>query len=190
MRMPLIVSSLERQYGGYLALIGGRIRAFAWRLRGANLGNKSYIGRHCTIHRPWCFFSGVRTQFESQIYIKITGDDAEVRLGDNVFVGFGSQFDISGKLLIGSGVLIAPGCFITDHNHKHASNQSIAAQGCDYAPVRIGDDVWLGAHVVVLPGVIIGNGAIVGANAVVTKDVASMSIVAGVPAELIGIRMP
>ena len=52
----------------------------------------------------------------------------------------------------------------------------------------IEDDVWLGAHVVVLPGVTIGRGAIVAAGAVVNRDVESMSIVAGVPAKPIGQR--
>jgi lipopolysaccharide O-acetyltransferase len=53
------------------------------------------------------------------------------------------------------------------------------------APVKIGDRVWLGENVVVLSGVSIGAGSIIGANSVVTKDVASNTICAGVPARLI-----
>ena len=52
----------------------------------------------------------------------------------------------------------------------------------------IGSDVWLGANVVVVPGVRIGDGAVVGANAVVTRDVPPMAIVAGVPARLLRYR--
>jgi maltose O-acetyltransferase len=55
----------------------------------------------------------------------------------------------------------------------------------DKEPVIIEDDVWIGARVIILPGVKIGKGSIVGAGAVVTKDVEPYSIVAGVPAKLI-----
>lgn len=54
-----------------------------------------------------------------------------------------------------------------------------------YAPVKIGDDVWIGTNVVILPGVTIGQGAIVGAGAVVTKDVPPYTIVVGNPAKSI-----
>lgn len=52
----------------------------------------------------------------------------------------------------------------------------------------IGSDVWIGANAIILEGLKIGDGAVIGAGAVVTKDVAPYSIVAGVPARLIGQR--
>ena len=52
----------------------------------------------------------------------------------------------------------------------------------------IGNDVWIGARVIILPGVNVGTGAIIGAGSVVTKDVLPNSIVAGNPAKSIGIR--
>jgi len=61
----------------------------------------------------------------------------------------------------------------------------IDAQGCSSAPVCIGDDVWIGARAVILPGVNIGRGAVIGAGAVVTRNVAANSVVAGVPARLL-----
>jgi acetyltransferase-like isoleucine patch superfamily enzyme len=56
------------------------------------------------------------------------------------------------------------------------------------SPVEIGEDVWIGAHAVVLPGVRIGSGAVVGAGAVVNRDVPPNTIVGGVPARVIGDR--
>jgi maltose O-acetyltransferase len=53
------------------------------------------------------------------------------------------------------------------------------------APVRIGNDVWIGGNVTILPGVTIGNNVVVAAGAVVTKDVPDNSLVGGVPARLI-----
>ncbi len=55
-------------------------------------------------------------------------------------------------------------------------------------PVIIGNDVWIGAYAVILPGVTIGDGAVIGAGAVVTKDVADYSVVGGVPAKHIKYR--
>jgi acetyltransferase-like isoleucine patch superfamily enzyme len=120
--------------------------------------------------------------------VKITSDSATVFLGREAFVGFNTEFDVSQSVRIGDKVLIAPGCFITDHSHRRQAGQYIADQGCDVAPVVLGDDVWLGAGVVVLPGVTIGTGAIVAAGAVVNRSVEPMAIVAGVPARAIGTR--
>ena len=50
------------------------------------------------------------------------------------------------------------------------------------APIRIGNDVWIGANATVLPGVTIGDGAVVAAGAVVTRDVEPLTVVGGVPA--------
>jgi acetyltransferase-like isoleucine patch superfamily enzyme len=66
--------------------------------------------------------------------------------------------------------------------------QSFRSVGPDQA--RIGNDVWLGANVVVLRGVTIGDGCIVAANAVVTKDLPPYSIAAGLPAKVIRSRVP
>jgi acetyltransferase-like isoleucine patch superfamily enzyme len=59
-----------------------------------------------------------------------------------------------------------------------------------YKPVAIGDDVWIGAGAVILPGVQIGDHAVIGSCALVRKDVAPWSIVGGVPAKVIGDRRP
>ena len=114
--------------------------------------------------------------------LKLVGPEAGIALADHVFLGRGSILDVAGQLEIGTGTLIAPGCFITDHNHGTAPDQPIWRQPCDTRQVRIGAGAWLGAKVVVLPGVTVGDGAIVAAGAVVTRDVEPMTVVGGVPA--------
>jgi len=183
-----MLSWIERHSGERLAAWRDRLIAMRLRLRGASLAARVRIGPRCVVKRPWCLSVGGRSQFEHQVHIKATDDGARISIGSDVFVGYNSEFDISESLCIGDGALIAPGCFITDHEHRHQAGQSIATQGCDNKPVCIEGDAWLGANVVVLAGVTIGRGAVVGAGAVVTRDVAPMSIVAGVPARVIGAR--
>ena len=55
-------------------------------------------------------------------------------------------------------------------------------------PVEVGDNIWIGTSVIILPGRKIGNNVIIGAGAVVTKDVPRLSIVGGVPAEVLRFR--
>ena len=78
--------------------------------------------------------------------------------------------------------------YIQKHG-KHRSNcESFIHEIASNCPVEIGNDVWIGANVIILPGVKIGNGAIVAAGAVVSKNVPAYSIVGGVPAKVIRYR--
>jgi acetyltransferase-like isoleucine patch superfamily enzyme len=183
-----IIGRIEKRWGSLVCTAMDRFRASWWRVRGALIGAKTCVGRNCVIDRPWQLSTGRRVQIEHGVHIKIVADEAHVELGAETFIGFGSELDIALELHIGSHVLIAPGCFVTDHSHRHALGTLIDVQGQVCQSVRIGNDVWLGAHAVVLPGVTIGDGAIVGAGAVVTRDVAARTIVAGVPARPVGSR--
>jgi acetyltransferase-like isoleucine patch superfamily enzyme len=164
-----------------------RLRAAWWRMRGARLGPKTRIGPHAAIEQARCLATGERVQVERGAFLKFS-EGARAHIGAHTFIGFGAELDISLELEVGRHVLIAPGCFITDHAHRRAAGTLLDAQGSECAAVRIGDDAWLGAKAVVLPGVTIGAGAIVGAGAVVTHDVQPGEIVAGVPARVIGKR--
>lgn len=180
----------ERRFGERIAVACDRLRAAVWRARGASLGPKTRIGRGCTVTRPWTIASGQRVQIEHDAYLKTVDDAARITLGEHAFIGFGTELDIALELHVGRHALIAPGCFITDHTHGRRAGSLIDEQGIDARAVVIGNDAWLGAHAVVLPGVRIGEGAIVGAGAVVTRDVPVGAIVAGVPARIIGRRQP
>ena len=186
--MMTLVGRLEARWGDLTRTALDRLRASGWRIRGACIGAKGRVGAGCVIERPWQLVGGGRLHIEHGAYFKMVDERARITLGDATFIGFGTELDIALELTIGSHVLVAPGCFITDHGHRRAAASPIDTQGVESRPVRIGDDVWLGAHVVVLPGVTIGDGAVVGAGAVVTRDVAPGEIVAGVPASSIGRR--
>ena len=142
----------------------------------------------CAVDRPECVRLGERGMLEADVYLKVVAESAVLELGDHVFIGRGTEIDVLGSVTIGAHTVIAPRCFITDHNHGILPGLRIDQQSCGIEPVAIGSDVWLGTGVVVLPGVSIGDGAVVGANSVVTKDVAPMTVVAGAPARFLRAR--
>jgi acetyltransferase-like isoleucine patch superfamily enzyme len=162
-----------------------RVRAAVCRWRGCRIGSKPRFGPRTRIDRPGCVTIGSRVQLESDVWLKVVEDGARVAIGDFTFLGRGVEIDASLEVQIGQHVLLAPGVFITDHDHGIAPGTPVALQGCSSQPVVIEDEVWLGVRVVVLPGVRIGRGTVVGAGAVVTKDLPPDSIAVGVPARVI-----
>lgn len=182
------VESPRADFAALWSLCAARWRARLLAARGARLGAKTAVGPRCMVTRPRCLELGERVWLEAEVYLKLVADDAALTLGEAVFVGRGTQFDVVGKVTVGAHTVIAPRCFITDHQHGTRPESRIDQQPCAVLPVSIGADVWLGTGVVVLPGVRIGDGAVVGANSVVTKDVAAMAVVAGVPARCLRMR--
>ena len=171
-----------------IQVAAGRLRAALLALRGMRIGSKVRVGRGLSVVHPRCIQLGTRCEIEHHVFFKCVSREASLTLGDFVFVGAGTEIDVSHSVTIGAHTMLAPGVFITDHTHNHARQARVDEQGCRSAPVVIGADVWLGVRAVILMGVTIGDGAVVGAGAVVTKDVAPYAIVAGVPARKIGQR--
>ena len=108
----------------------------------------------------------------------------DVVIGNHTRIGLHNT--VIGPVTIGDYVNIAQGVTITALNHNFCDpDVTIANQGITTSAVSIADDVWIGANAVVLPGVSIGRHAVVAAGAVVTCDVPSCTVVAGVPAKVI-----
>lgn len=109
-------------------------------------------------------------------------------LGDRSGIGVRAQ--LSGKVMIGDDVMMGPDVCIYARNHAYDRlDMPMNRQGV--APERavvIGNDVWIGARVIILPGVRVGTGAVIGAGAVVTKDVPEYAVVGGNPARVIKMR--
>lgn len=148
-------------------------------LSGQNIFFQSHKG-HIAVGSDVRF--GRRTRLDAgyggRIYIR-----RDVLVDDNCFITAQNSIEI------GSHVQISGYCFITDFNHNFTSRKiPINSQGCTAKPVVIADDVWIGAHSIILPGVRIGKGAIIGAGSVVTKSVKPYTIVAGNPAKEINKR--
>ena len=147
-------------------------------------------GRHSKIYRsvrmdtpPYRKFSlGDYSVVES--FSCINNAVGDVVIGDHTRIGLHNT--VIGPVTIGSHVNLAQGITITALNHNFEDkSQRIDDQGVSTDPVIVGDDIWIGANAVILPGVSIGHHSVVAAGAVVTKDVPPHSLVAGVPAKII-----
>lgn len=107
-------------------------------------------------------------------------------IGENVTIHDFCYLDACGGLTIGNDVRMAHNCSLISGQHDYGvSGKTVIESGYSTSPIVVGDDVWFGVGVVVLPGVTIGAGAVIGANSVVTDDVPANTIVAGAPARVI-----
>jgi maltose O-acetyltransferase len=113
------------------------------------------------------------------------GSGRGLSLGTNSNIG--KRAWLLGDVTIGDDVVMAPEVIAISSNHEFADTTiPIRLQGQTQSrPIFVGNDVWLGARCIILPGVRVGDHAIVGAGSVVTKDVEPWAIVGGNPARLI-----
>ena len=130
--------------------------------------------------------------------VRISG---EVSIGERTAV-FGPNTQIYSRInpiSIGKYCSIARGTTFQEYNHKFHNvstyminsklfGKSVETDLVSKGAITVGNDVWIGAHCVILSGVTIGNGAVVAANSVVTKNIEPYSIVAGSPTVEIGRR--
>lgn len=109
---------------------------------------------------------------------------SNIELGDNVFVNCCCVFLDEAKITIGDNVFIAPQCGF--YTAGHPLDPDKRRQQLEYAlPITIGDDVWIGGMVCVMPGVTIGSRSVVAGGSVVTKDIPEGVLAAGNPCRVI-----
>ena len=137
-------------------------RVFLLRIFGAKIGVYSSVKNTVRIWQPWNLEIGDWT---------VISEDCEIYNVD--------------KVVIGSRVDVSAGTYVCTAGHDIES----PTMELTYAPVVIGDDVWIAARAIVLPNVRIGDGAVVAAGAVVTKDVEPWTVVGGNPARILKKRI-
>ena len=168
----------------YMFHVACTLRTAFWRVQGMHVGRNVRFSK-LEVTWPHRISLGDRCSLEHGTYLNAAGPFGEgvcIDIGEGAFIGTGCEFNITSGLTIGRCSLVAAGTRIIDHNHGTYTYAYIKDQPETSAPVRIGEDVWIGANVVILQGVTIGDGAIVAAGAVVTRSVAPNTIVAGCPA--------
>lgn len=141
-------------------LIGHRQRGLILRWAGIDVAPSAVV-------YPSCFFGGSR-----------------ISIGPQTFINWGCFFDNIGEIAIGARCSVGMQVMFctSDHHHGGHDQRGGALVG---RKIVVGDGCWLGARVIVLPGVTVGPGCIVGAGSVVTKDCEPNSLVVGSPARLV-----
>ena len=153
----------------YKIMFGGRL----------TVGLKQLWGRNTklVVTRRGKLIIGDMLEARRMDYISV--QDGAMHIGNHVFMNQNVSVTCMEKIDIGDRCIIANNVVIVDHDHDFVNGGFVSA------PVKLQNDVWLGANATVLKGVTIGEGAIVAAGSVVNKDVPAHTMVAGAPARII-----
>jgi acetyltransferase-like isoleucine patch superfamily enzyme len=163
--------------------------------RFAKWGKNSVMAWGVRLTEPERIEVGEGTAFFRDVYLTATTIGKEkktslIHIGNHCQFGTRTHITAINSIVIGDHLLTGADVLITDNAHGDSSLKSLMNPPLERpmfskGGVTIGDNVWIGDKVTVLPGVKIGNRVIVGANSVVTKDVPDNCIVAGIPAKII-----
>lgn len=160
-----------------------------WERRLGGLGEGSVVEKPRLMTNPGGIFIGndvfVRPWSRLEVVSTVRGSSpgGRIMIADRAQLEDFIHIAAAAEVSIGEGTVISSFAYITDHDHGRPNgNEHILAAALIVSPTRIGSQVWVGERACILKGVTIGDGAVIGAGAVVTKDVASGTSVAGVPA--------
>lgn len=157
-------------------------------------GGFAAFGRHSVLQLP------VRVKGERRIalgsgcfvgsgsWLQVLGDGAEAALtvGDGASIAGGCVLSAVESVRIGAGVSFARGVYVADHAHDYDGGSDVRSGGLTgVAAVDIGDGVWLGENVVVLPGARIGQRAVIGAGSIVSGEIPAYALALGAPARVV-----
>ncbi|HEY2345033.1 MAG TPA: acyltransferase [Xanthomonadaceae bacterium] len=167
----------------YLVEIAARWRGLWWRLL-AGSASASGIGRGARIHRGFnlAFSRGSRglvvgPGLHCRSWCSIVVDGGRLSIGDNLFMNNRCSLNCQSQIEIGDDCLLGEGVAIYDHDHDFSKPEKFRLSGFRSAPVKIGNNVWLGSNVIVLKGSTIGDNVVVAANSVIKGDVPADTLV-------------
>lgn len=170
------------------------MRRFWWRI----LCQAETVSIHRSIELRGAFPSRKNCSFGEHVHIERdctlwlseeVGNDNRLQVGKRVFIGRNSYIGVHSPISIGEDTIIGAYTYIISADHRIASRDiPVRAQGYVGGEIKIGNDVWVGCHVVILKGVEIGSHAVIAAGSVVTSKVPPGEVWGGVPARRLKIR--
>ena len=157
-----------------------------------------YMGQHVLFGKigllkgTECISIGDRCNFGDYVFLTAWTlySKPTITIGKHCFFGAFSHITSTNKIVIGDNCLTGKYVTITDNSHGETDINSLQTPPLkrifvSKGPVIIGNNVWIGDKVTILPNVTIGDGCVIAANSVVTKNVPPYSVVAGIPAKII-----
>jgi maltose O-acetyltransferase len=163
---------------------GGALANARWSLRRADsVGRLVRLRGRPSITNRGRMIVGDRVQLYSTVATLelLTEPGGTLQIGDRVLVNFGCSIVATELVRIGDGCQIGSHTMILDNDY-HRVEPERRLERPPSRPVVIEENVWIGARVIVLPGVTIGAGSCIGAGSVVTSDIAPRTLAAGIPA--------
>lgn len=118
----------------------------------------------------------------------VAAREARLIIGEDSRIGCYSVFNCGADVTVGKKVLISGFVYVQSSSHGIRAGFDILDQPHEHLPIRIGDGAWLGSHVSVLPGTVIGDGAVIGSKAVARGQIPPSAVAVGVPAKVIRLR--
>jgi len=162
------------------------MRALCHFWRFDSLGRSAGLGRRVRFFGELKIYLGERSAIFNESSLLGSG---VLTIGNNSTIGERCFIATHERITIGNNVMVAAECYLIDSDHIFEDiNIPIKAQGIITRPIEIADDVWIGAHVIILKGTRIGMGAVIGANIVIRGDVPPLAVMAGNPAKIIRFR--
>lgn len=157
------------------------IATLLWRGNLRGLGVKSVIQRNVTIRLPGRVTVGARSSIATRTSFTSEFSDANLVIGDGVIINSNVHIDFSGGLEVGNGVVISANVSLFTHSHGHDPHSAPRK-----TPLKIEDNVWIGANATICEGVArIAANSIIAAGAVLTREASESGIYGGVPARFI-----
>jgi acetyltransferase-like isoleucine patch superfamily enzyme len=150
-------------------------RALAMRAAALAKCSRIAFGATIYIHRGAVFRIGRGVRIGKGTLISVL-PGATLMIHDGCIINNGSYIQVQDRVEIGQNTRIAHYCSIVDHDYDFRESAVLNDSSKTSAPIVIGSNVWLGAYVMLLKGVRIGDGAIVGAKALVTKSIPERSV--------------
>lgn len=132
--------------------------------------------------------------FEDNVYVDtdcrfIAANNAELIFRESCEIGLNCLINAGASVEIGKMSMVAGYCTFQSSNHGITKGIPIKNQQHTLEKIFIGEDVWIGASAIILPGVTIESGAVIGAQSVVTKNISSNKVAVGIPAKEVSSRI-